>query len=209
MTSGPSVGAIAYKELSLRALKADELDGRGHLLAGCGEIILRNPDAALLHLNEAVRLNPSLAYAYAQIGSSQMLAGRPEDAIAPLKKSLRLNPHDHYVFYVLGELAAVHYMLGEWQEAIALAEKSLGVRQAYWHARMSKIGALARSGKRQQATEELAILFAKHPSFSIKYINWLPFKDQKWIDYFAEGLTLADSRASCTNGSHAGMNPMF
>jgi adenylate cyclase len=190
--------AISFKELSLRALKADELDGRAHLLAGCGEILLRDPDAALRHLNEAIRLNPSLAYAYAQIGSSQMLAGRPDDAVAPLKKSLRLNPHDHYVFYVLGELAAVHYMLGEWEEAIALAEKSLGVRQAYWHARMTKIGALARSGKLQQASEELEILFAKHPNFSTKYIDWLPFQNQRWIDYFAEGLALADSKPGST-----------
>jgi adenylate cyclase len=198
---------VAFKELSLRALKADELDGRGHLLAGCAEILLRNPDAALRHLNEAIRLNPSLAYAHAQIGSSQMLAGRPQDAIAPLKKSLRLNPHDHYVFYVLGELAAVHYMLGEWQEAIALAEKSLEVRQAYWHARMSKIGALARSGKRQQASQELEILFAKHPNFSTKYIDWLPFEDRRWIDYFAEGLALADSRAVLMrDGEHVGTN---
>jgi tetratricopeptide (TPR) repeat protein len=185
---------IAFKELSLRALKADELDARGHLLVGCAEILLRNPDAALRHLNEAIRLNPSRAYAHAQIGSSQMLAGRPQDAIAPLKKSLRLNPHDHYVFYVLGELAAVHCMLSEWQEAIALAEKSLGVRQAYWHARMSKICALARSGNRQEASHELEILFAKHPNFSTKYIDWLPFADRKWIDYFAEGLAIADSR---------------
>jgi adenylate cyclase len=195
---------VAFKELALRALKADELDGRGHLLAGCAEILLRNPDAALRHLNEAVRLNPSLAYAHAQIGSSQMLAGRPQDAIAPLKKSLRLNPHDHYVFYVLGELAAVHYMLGEWREAIALAEKSLGVRQAYWHARMTKIGALARSGNRQQASQELEILFAKHPNFSTKYIDWLPFEDQKWADYFVEGLVLADSQAVLAREGHLG-----
>ena len=186
---------VAFKELSLRALKADDLDGRAHMLAGCAEILLRNPEGALRHLNEAIALNPSLAYAHAQIGSSQMLAGRPRDAIAPLKKSLRLNPHDHYVFYVLGELAASHCMLGEWQEAIALAEKSLGVREAYWHARMSKIGALARSGNRRQASRELEILFAKHPNFSTKYIDWLPFEDRKWIGYFIDGLALADSGA--------------
>ena len=181
---------LAFKELALRAVRADELDSRGHLLAGCSEILLRYPDEALKHLDHATQLNPSLAYAYAQIGSSQMLAGRPQEAISPLKMSLRLNPYDHYVFYVLGELAAVYYMLGSWDQAIALAEKSLGLRPAYWHARMTKIGALFRRGDRGLALDELEILRTKHPNFSREYIEWLPFRDRKWIDYFAEGVIL-------------------
>ena len=60
---------------------------------------------------------------------------------------------------------------------------------------MSKIGALARSGNRRQASRELEILFAKHPNFSTKYIDWLPFEDRKWIGYFIDGLALADSGA--------------
>ena len=114
--------------------------------------------------------------------------------ISPLKTSLRLNPHDYYVFYVLGELAAVSYMLGDLEGAIALAEKSLSLRPAYWHARMTKIGALYRRGDRVQAFDELEILYAKHPHFSRKYIEWLPFRDRGWIDYFAEGMMLEEQR---------------
>jgi len=183
----------ALRELTLRALAADVLDSRGHLLAGSAEILLRRPEQALRHLEEAVRLNPSLAYAHAQIGSSHMLAGRPRDAIVPLKTSLRLNPQDHYAFYALGELAAVHCMMGDWQQAIALADKSLSLRSAYWFARLSKIGALARSGDEAAAACELDTLLAQHPGFSRTYIEWLPFEDRAWIDYFAEGLVMAKS----------------
>ena len=179
---------LAFRNLALRAVEADALDSRGHLLAGCAEILLRDLDRALDHLERAIRLNPSLAYAHAQIGSSHMLAGRPREAIAPLKTSLRLNPQDHYVFYVLGELAAVHHMLGDWEEAVALADKSLGLRPAYWHARMTKIGALSRIGKEAAAAAERDILFCQHGEFSREYIEWLPFKDRGWIDYFTEGV---------------------
>jgi len=182
---------LAFRDLALRAVEADELDSRGHLLAGCAEILLRDPDQALGHLDRAIRLNPSLAYAHAQIGSSHMLAGRPRDAIAPLKTSLRLNPQDHYVFYVLGELAAVHYMLGEWDEALQLADKSLSLRPAYWHARMTKIGALSRRGGQAVAAAEREILFRQHRKFSREFIEWLPFEDRGWIDYFAEGVLQA------------------
>ena len=190
----------SFKKLALSALRADELDSRGHLLAACAEILLCKPDEAIKHLDRATQLNPSFAYAFAQIGSSQMLAGRPAQAITPLTTSLRLNPHNHYVFDVLGELAAVHYMLGDWDQAIALADKSLSLRPAYWHARMTKIGALYRRGDRGSALDEREILRAKHPRFSRKYIEWLPFRDRQWIDYFAEGVIAESGQSIALHG---------
>jgi tetratricopeptide (TPR) repeat protein len=184
----PRTDVLAFRDLALRTIAADELDSRGHLLAGCAEILLRRPDQALEHLDEATRLNPSLAMAHAQMGSAHMLAGRPAQAIAPLKVSLRLNPQDHYVFYVLGELAAVHCMLGDWDEAIALASRSLDLRPAYWHARMSKICALECSGDLAAAAIERHTLFTQHDKFSRRFIEWLPFTDRRWVDFFAENV---------------------
>jgi adenylate cyclase len=190
----PHEQLLAYRELALRTLRADELDSRAQLLVGGAEILLRNLDVALRHINEAIRLNPSLAYAHAQVGSISYLAGRPQEAIDPLKKSLRLNPHDYYVFYVLGELAIAQYMLGDWEQAIDYADKALGLRPAYWYARTVKIGALARRGDHAYAAEELGILRAQHPNFSRTHIEWLPFKDRKWTDYLIEGITLVQPK---------------
>jgi tetratricopeptide (TPR) repeat protein len=190
----PHEQLLAYRELALRALRADELDSRAQLLVGGAEILLRNLDVALRHVNEAIRLNPSLAYAHAQVGSISYLAGRPQEAIDPLKKSLRLNPLGYYVFYVLGELAIAQYMLGDWEQAIDYADKALSLRPSYWYARTVKIGALARRGDHACAAEELGILRAQHPKFSRTHIEWLPFKDRKWTDYLIEGITLVQPK---------------
>lgn len=180
-----------FRELAGRALKADDLDSRAHMLVGIAELYLNRADMALPHLEQAVRLNPSLAQAHAHIGTSHLSLGDPARALAPLQLALRLNPQDLHVFYIFGDLAASHLLLGDWQQAIAHAERSLSLRPSYWYPQVVKIGALARQGDLERATAALEVLMERWPKFSRDYIEWLPFKDRKWHDHLAEGLAMA------------------
>src|SRR5690606_14533237 len=130
------------RDLALDALNSDAEDSRCHLLVGLADILLKNIPEALASFEQAVRLNPSLALGYAEIGSCRIAMGKPREAIAPLELCLRLNPHDYYVFYVYGELAIAHCLLGEWEKALACARRALHLRPSYWNARMSEIAAL-------------------------------------------------------------------
>jgi adenylate cyclase len=192
---GPRGQLLEMRRLAQRARLSDPLDGRAHMLAGIAENMLRNPDAGLLFLRQAVDLTPSLAVAHSSIGSSYMLAGKPEKAIEPLLTALRLSPHDLYVFHALGELASVHYMLGLWDEALEFASKSLSLRPSYWYSSVIRIGTLARRGDFSGALHAEAELRLRHPNFSNAFIDWLPFKDKHWNAYLTEGLDLARRHA--------------
>ena len=181
----------AFRDLAGQSLTIDDLDSRTHMLVGIADLWLKKPDVALRHLEQAIRLNPSLALAHANVGTSYLSLGEPAKAIAPYHMALRLNPQDLHVFYVFGDLAAAYYLMGDWAQAIAFAERSLSLRPAYWYAQIVKIGALARQGAADLATQALADFDVRWPEFSRTYVDWLPFKDRKWGDYLMDGLALA------------------
>ena len=121
-----------------------------------------------------------------------MLMGQPDRAISSLDAALRLNPHDYYLFVTLGELACSHCMRGDYERAISLARQSLDLRQSYWHARMTEITALMRSGQEKRAAQALDALLIRRPDFFEKpYIAWLPFQDKSWNQFFEDSLTKA------------------
>jgi len=184
------------RRLAQKAILADVDDGRGHMLAGVAEIWLRQPVRARALMQQAIALNPSLAMAHAQLGGSYNLSGEPELALAPLTTGMRLSPNDVHIFYSLGEMAMANNLLGNWASAVEHADQALIRRPAYWYAHMIKITALARSGDIAAAGFAYDELMEMKPDFSPKYIQWLPFLDSKWNNFFVEGLALVPSERS-------------
>lgn len=178
------------------AILADCNDGRGHMLAGMAEMWLRRTDTAEDMLRRAIDLNPSLALAHAELGSCLILSGRPKEAFAPLEMALRLSPNDIHVFYPLGELAIAHCMCREWPQAIGFADRALMRRPGYWYACMIKVTALFEQGDLAAAKQAFAEMMIAKPDFSRSYIEWLPFTDRTWTDYFAKALASVARSAS-------------
>jgi TolB-like protein len=180
-----------FRQLSQRAIAADSEDGRGYMYAGMAEMWMRRTDKAISLFLRSITFNPSLALAHAQIGSAHILAGNPEAAMAPLKMALRLGPNEEYTFYVLGELAIAHCMLGQWDEAIDHADQALLRRVAYWYAHGSKITALVNKGSHVEAEFAARQLLEAKPDFSPEHVDWLPFVDNKWNIFIKAGLRMA------------------
>ncbi len=178
------------RRLAQDAIYADRDDGRGYMLAGVAEIWLRHPMAARDLLQQAISLNPSLALARAHLGGSFNLSGEPRQAMVHLQAALRLNSNDLHNFYTLAELALTYTLLERWGEAIDHAGHAIARRPAYWYAHMIKINALVRTGDLAAAKDALNELRRVKPSFSRRYIEWLPFVDRSWIKYFVDGLKM-------------------
>ena len=201
----PQQNVEVFHDLAERAQRSNPHDSRGHFLIGAAEILRGQPENALSHFQESLILNPSHAHAHSQIGSCHMLMGHPEQAIYSLEAAMRLNSQDYYLFVTIGELACSYCMIGDYDRAISLARRSLGLRQYYWHARMTEITALIRSGQSRRATQALDALLIRRPDFFDKpYIDWLPFKDSKWNVFFKESLAKARNldRDLDNSGSH-------
>jgi TolB-like protein/Flp pilus assembly protein TadD len=179
------------RQLANRAIIADADDGRGYLIAGTAESWLRQPLRAEALLRKAITLNPSLVAAHAQLGTNAYLSGRPEDAVAPLRTAIRLSPADHVLFFMLGELAMSHMMVGEWDAAIDYAERSIALRPGYWFAHVAKLNALARGGRAAEVAEANREFTANCSQFREDDIDWIPFVEPKWHAHLKDGLRRA------------------
>ncbi|MDX8464389.1 adenylate/guanylate cyclase domain-containing protein [Mesorhizobium sp. VK23B] len=160
-----------------KALLMDSLDARPHAYLGAADIMRGLPASAAEHLAEAIHINPSFAFARSAMGSARLLLGDAAGAIPFFLDTERLSPFDLYRFHNLGELAAAYCFVEDWPAAIAVADRSLNLSPGYFYARFLKIGALIRSGRRDEAERELAIFATRHPDFSEQRIRWIPFAD--------------------------------
>jgi len=176
------------RRMAHRAIVSDPDDGRGHMLAGIAEMWLRQPGRARTLLERAIALNPSLCQAYAQLGCHYNLVGDPAAAIGPLQRAQRLSPNDVHIFFIIGELALSHWMLGKWADAIEYADQSLIRRPAYWYTIVVKINALVGSGDLPAARRAYDELMTVKPDFTPQFIEWTPFIDRTWNRRLAEGL---------------------
>ncbi len=102
---------------SQRALYVDSQDARPHANLGVTDIMLTQPRSALDHLAEAIRINPSYAFARSGMGSAHILLGEPAKGLPFLLDSDRLSPFDLYRFHNLGEIAAAYALMERWEDA--------------------------------------------------------------------------------------------
>ncbi|WP_192245110.1 adenylate/guanylate cyclase domain-containing protein [Mesorhizobium silamurunense] len=174
---GDSDDLDKVEALARKALLMDSLDARPHAYLGAADIMRGLPASAAEHLAEAIHINPSFAFARSAMGSARLLLGDAAGAIPFFLDTERLSPFDLYRFHNLGELAAANCFVEDWPAAIATADRSLNLSPGYFYARFLKIGALMRSGRRDEAERELAIFATRHPDFSEQRIRWIPFID--------------------------------
>ncbi|MET0251879.1 MAG: hypothetical protein ABW203_06845 [Novosphingobium sp.] len=185
-----------FRALAERARDIDPFDARSYMLLGMADLWLRRYDTARELLREALRLNPSLINAHGNLGSTLYLSDSPAEALVPLRTGLRLSPYDTEAFYLMGELAMSHLMIGEHEQAVEQANAAVSRRRAYLYAHVIKITALGALDDRDAARLALANLRLVRPAFSPAELDWIPFRDRSWLDRLKDGL----ARAGQTGG---------
>ena len=177
---------------SRKALYMDSQDARPHAHLGITDIMLKRPANALEHLAEALRINPSFAFARSAMGSAHNLLGESSRAIPLFQDAERLSPFDLYRFHNLGELASAYSHVEDWPAAAAVADRSLALAPSYWYARFLKIGALARMGRCEEARHERSLLLARDPDFRVERAEVIPFARPELNRFLIEGFLMAD-----------------
>ncbi len=190
-TRGSESDIRTVRKMAQKAIIADYDDARGHMLAGIAESWLHQPLRSQALLERALELNPSLAFAYAQLGSTLYLNGKPNQALESIDFAIRLSPNDQHLFYFLGERAISNLLLGEYEQSIADSDASIMRRNAFWYSHVIKINALVRQQKVIDAKHALQELYTAYPKFKDHYIDWIPFVDSSWNDFLKEGLNLS------------------
>ena len=190
---GDSDDLDKVKQFARKALLMDSLDARPHAHLGVVDIMKGEPKSAVEHLEEAIHINPSFAFARSAMGSALLLLGDAAGAIPFFLDTERLSPFDLYRFHNLGELTAAYSFIQDWPSAIATADRSLNLSPGYFYARFLKIGALMKSARTQEAKRELAIFATRHPDFSEQRVRWIPFADSAANEFLIANFELANS----------------
>lgn len=112
--------------LARRAVEQDGTDAFAHAVYG---FTLFGPagdnDQGRIHAIEAVKLNPSSAFAWGTLGMIDSMAGDYENALACLHRSLVLSPYDSMLHLWMTGLTASCFALGRHEDGIAWARKSV------------------------------------------------------------------------------------
>jgi adenylate cyclase len=174
-----------------RALLMDSQDARPHAHLGVTDIMRGQPKSALEHLENALHINPSFAFARSAKGSAHLLLGEARKAVPLFQDAERLSPFDLYAFHNLGELAAAYCFTHDWASAIETADRSLSLSPGYFYARFLKTGALMRDGQHDAAARELAVFRTRHPDFSSQRVGWIPFVDKAANAFLIENFEMA------------------
>ncbi len=156
-TAGVSAPSDMAKEALGLARRAVEQDGADAFAqAICGLVLfaaLDEYDQGLLHAREAVRLNPSSAFAWGSLGLLNSMGGDGEAAIAKLNRALSLSPFDSLAFLWTGGLAGACFALGRYEEGIAWARKAVQQNPGVGTAHRLLAANLVSAGRLEEARE--------------------------------------------------------
>ena len=175
-----------------RVLAIDPSHASALTLVGVAVMMGGNPAASTAFYERAIKINRSLAIAHSHLGSARYLSGDPEGGAASLKLALRLNPFDFWAFHAHNELAACHFWMGEWDEALYSNAQSLSLRRNYWYGHLIRVVTLARCGRVDEAVAALADYESRRPPLTMQDIDWLAFADPAQNQYLVESLELAN-----------------
>lgn len=145
--------AIEAVSLARRAVERDGTDGFAQAVYGLTFWFSRERDQGLLHAGEAVRLNPSSAFAWGILGIMNNMAGDFDAAVEALHRALSLSPFDSLLFFWTAGLASACFALERHEEGVVWARKAVQQNPRYGTAHRLLAANLASAGRLEEARE--------------------------------------------------------
>lgn len=178
-----------------RAIELDDQDSWGHAQLGAITSVTGDFGLSRSESEIAVRQNPSSTMAYFALGSAFVFSGEAERAIEPLKTALLLSPNDPWQGSISCRLAEAYLCMRNPEESVMWAERaSLIPPVSVWvyAAQAAALGHLGRIVAAETASRNLMNVKSDFTSEFIKIAR--TGIDEKFYDYFADGLEKAGIR---------------
>ncbi len=143
-----------------------------YALRGAIHLYRREFADAIAEGEKALELNPNHATNAALLAMTLLNAGRAADALAMIRTAMRLSPY--YPDWFVGILADSHYDLGQYEQSAAVLlgfEERPERADAACHCRVGIALAYAALGREDEALEQIALLRAEDPQFTISRIR--------------------------------------
>ncbi len=159
MESGGAATMLLYKGLDINNSSAI-----GKWVQSAMRANLRSYELSIKSAQEAIRIEPNMAAAYAQLGQTLHFVGRNEEAISQLKKAIRLNPIPPVYYYFW--LGNAYQLSGMLEESISAYNKAILQNPKFVFAHMRLAVSYVLMGRMEEARSEAAEVLRIDPNFS-------------------------------------------
>jgi len=139
-----------------KCLAIDPTDATGHFTLSVSRLMLGLHEEAMAEADLAISCNPNYAWGYGAVGGARAFGGRPSAAIEPLAAALRLSPFDPLDYVWLHWESRAHYWTGDYEAAIATAQRVWRSRPEIHGAGRALIAALGQAGRPGEAKRVMA-----------------------------------------------------
>jgi adenylate cyclase len=175
-------------EFARRAVALDPRYPNGHFALALISMWLGSNDRAAAEFKEAIKLNPSYAAAHAVLGAVLNFQGQSEEGVASVEKGIRLSPSDPRLFIWLSGLAAAHYQLQHYSQAVEIGRRSWALNRSYITGLTYVVAGLAQLGRIEDARTTLAVLKELDPKLTALRTTVQLYKNRAGIDHLLDGL---------------------
>jgi len=173
------------------ALRLDDTEPMCHVASAVQCFWSGRMEQARTAADRALALNPNSFLANYIAGGALNYSGQCEAALPHNLKALDLSPNDPFAWNCLGSFAHAHLNLGNYDEAIAVADRAIVLRHGYLFARVVRAAALAHSGRLREAKESVSAILEIAPDFSMARLSHYPFVIERQRQHLLTGLALA------------------
>lgn len=170
--------------LAQRAVDIDPSDSTARCTLGYMLLYDHRWADADLQYDEAVRLGPNNAHAFADVAYFHVMNGMPQEALSAAAHALRLNPRPPgWYFWITG---TAQVACGQYENAVATLRREETYRSA---SRRMLAAALALLGRDTEARAEATLFLATSPHWRIStWIEAQPFRNaadaEFWVNAF-------------------------
>jgi len=140
----------------------------------------------------ALQVNPNSSIALTIAGWIETGSGNPEKALELFHRAQRLSPRDPRGWTTAGGMAYAHYQQGEFEEAVAWAQKALADNPRSSGALWFLVAALGKLGEKEKAAAAMAEVLKIEPGLTLSLLRARSMytREDVWLKN-AEGLRLA------------------
>jgi adenylate cyclase len=175
-------------ELAQRAVALDPRYPNAHFALALISMWLGRNDRAAAEFKEAIKLNPSFAAAHSVLGAVLNFQGQSEEGVASVDNGIRLSPTDPRLFIWLSGLAAAHYQLQHYSQAVEIGRRSWTLNNSYITGLTYVVAGLAQLGRVEDALAALADLKERDPKLAALRATVQLYQNQAGVDHLLDGL---------------------
>jgi adenylate cyclase len=175
-----------------KAVELDSKDAEAHVTLSRIYNIKREHEAAISEARMAIELNPSLADAYHLLGSAMLHSGKAQDAVPQLQTAIQLSPHDDLIGAFHGRLALAYLYLGNYENALELAQNAVRFQTSQWTDYTYLLSALGHLEGEDEAKTALQELQRIKPDISVSFVSkYVPTSNNDDLKRLLDGLRKA------------------